>query len=185
MIYSQIAIRNVVSTMTGKQRKFFEAYITDPDSNATRAARIAGYANPEKAGPRAAKSAKIVAAIEEVLHQQTMSRNEVLARLSSQAAAEYSEFIGTDGRIDLIGMKAAGKMHLIKSTRIIPAKHTKEGFQFTDDEIEVTFTDSQTALIWMGKHYAAFTDRTIEENPAQDEIARALAEISKSYPIEL
>ncbi len=173
MIYSNLAIRNVVSTLTGKQRAFFEAYITDPSRNATHAAQVAGYANPDKAGPRAARSTKILAAIEEVLHQQTMSRNEVLARLSSQAAAEYAPFIADDGTIDLLGLRQAGKMHLIKGIRRV------------DGEAEVTFTDSQTALIWMGKHYATFTDRHEEHNPAHDEIARALAEISAAYPIDL
>ena len=178
-IYKELAIRSVVTTLTGMQRKFFEAYITDPKHNATKAAKIAGYANPDKAGPRLRNSKKIVDAIESVLARQTMSRNEVLARLSAQAAAEYAEFIMPSGHIDLPAMKTAGKLHLIKSIHHI--KETK----YSDPQIEVTFTDSQTAIFWLGKHYAQFSDINQQESEAQTTLSEALTEIANKYNLTL
>ena len=38
--------------MTDRQRAFLDAYLADPRRNATRAAAAAGYAWPDKQGPR-------------------------------------------------------------------------------------------------------------------------------------
>ncbi len=161
-------------------RAWFEAYMAMPKPNATEAARIAGYKYPNKSGPNLLENPKIIAAIEDALRPKVMAREAVLARLSSQANADYSEFITTDGRIDLTAMKEAGKMHLIKHIRIIPPK-----FPDCDEEIEVTFHDAQTALVQLGRYYKLFTDKIEETNPVTDALARALDDINGRFPITL
>lgn len=170
-----------INTLTGKQRLWFESYMTH--GNATQAARDAGYSNPDKSGPRLLKNPRIQDAIEDALRQKVMSREEALQRLSSQARAEYAEFITavidldtgeiTDyARIDLHALLKDGKGHLIKA--ITPGRYGQT----------IEFYDAQAALVQIGKFYKLFTDKVEETGPVPDAIARALDEINGRFPIE-
>jgi phage terminase small subunit len=184
--------RSTVDTLTGKQRPFVERYLTH--FNATRAAREAGYSNPDKAGPRNLKVPKIAEAVETALAEVVMSRNEVLRLLSSQARAEHMNYLKVatlatfddaeedrhPGRIyitnslyyDIAAMIADGKQHLIKTIRTIK-----------DSTPTLDFPDSQTALIWLGKHYKLFTD--IVQSDRDAELDDALDAISQNAKIDL
>lgn len=134
-----------------KQRKFVDAYLSEANGNATRAAEIAGYKDPEQAGYENKRKQEIQAEIERRYAENTLSKNEVLTRLSDQARG-VGEFIVAHANgtisLDFARMEAAGKMHLI---------HAIKRTQFGDN---IEFYDAQAALRDIGRHHKLFTDRT-------------------------
>jgi len=115
--------------------------------NATEAARRSGYKWPGKQGPR--NKLRFAELIEASLKSRAMTPDQVIDRLSDQAMAGYSEFIDDYGRVDLAGLRAAGKMHLVKAIKYDRVGRTM-----------VEFYDAQSALVHMGKHYKLFTEQT-------------------------
>ena len=193
--------RATINTLTGMQRKFFEAYAANGMKNATEAARIAGYKHPNQSGPALLKKPKIQAAINDVLRAQVMSRDEVLRRLSSQARGEFADFVhpveqreidpetgeilthderNANGRlyfgpvyIDIKAMLEAGKGHLIQKLSI-----NRYG-------PDVDFTSTQNALIHIGRHYKLFTDAVEQKNAIPEEIAALLDDINGCFPVDV
>lgn len=131
--------------LTTKRRIFVESYLTC--WNATEAARRAGYAHPNKQGPRLLVDVGVKASIEARIRELKMDADEVLTRLAQQARGEHAAYIQADGSVDLKGMIADGKQHLIKGTR-----PTREG-------LVVEFYDGQAALALLGKAHRLFVDR--------------------------
>ena len=80
--------------MTTKERAFVEYYLTH--WNATEAARLAGYKNPNKLGPRKLVEVGIQQAIQARLSELKMSADEVLTRLSDQARGSMADFLRVD-----------------------------------------------------------------------------------------
>lgn len=145
--------RPVVTTLTPKQTRFLEYYLTC--WNATEAARLAKYAHPNKQGPELLKNEQIAAAISERLDAAAMSADEVLARLSQQAGAGYSPYIKvaikSDGTkqpyIDVETLIEDGMAHLIKAVKV---------GQFG---INIEFHDVQAALALLARHHRLLTDQ--------------------------
>lgn len=115
--------------LTYKQRLFVEAYLGPAGGNATDAARRAGYAWPDRAGPRLVGKSSVRAAIDARLDEAALSTSEILARLSECATASVEHFIAIDEnaqgdaayRLDLNKAKRRHKLHLIK--KIKPTQH--------------------------------------------------------------
>lgn len=149
--------------LTLKQRRFIDAYLGEANGNATRAARIAGYATPHMEGHNNLKNPKIVAEIERRYRENTMSTVETLRRLADQARGVGAYISVQDGRtvVDVQGILDAGLGHLIKAV-----KHTKYGQ-------EIEFYDAQNALIQIGKHLRLFVDR--QEITTDADTAAAIA----------
>lgn len=142
---------NVISGLSAMERRWLIRYLFH--SNATLAAKEAGYKWPNKIGPQIRHKPKIQAAIDEYFHQYEMSSREVVARLSQQAKAEYARYIrvGRDGRtayVDLRALLADGKGHLIK------------GIKETQYGQTIEFYDAHQALVDVGRYHGLFTDRT-------------------------
>lgn len=145
--------RQVVTTLTPKQVRFLEHYLVC--WNATEAARVAKYKHPNQQGPNLLKNAQIAAAIRERLETAAMSADEVLARLSQQAGAEYSPYIKvtqeSDGSnrpyVDAEALIADGKAHLIK------------GIKIGQYGINIEFHDVQAALVILARHHRLLTDQ--------------------------
>jgi hypothetical protein len=129
--------------------------------NARKAAESQGYAHPDKAGPRLSKNPKIVAAIEDHFRTQEMTAFEVVARLSDQARAMYALYFQPDGSVDLEGMIADGKAHLIKK------------IYYSNGSRVVEFYDAQSALVHVGRYHGLFTDR-VRVDSWQDEVIELL-----------
>ena len=129
-----------------KRRIFIEEYLKC--WNATEAARRAQYKHPNVKGCQLVKVSEIDAEIKRRLKEVQMEADEVLARISEIARAEYAPYILESGTINLAQMIADGKAHLIKGI-----KETKHGQ-------EVTFHDSQKALTDMARRHGLFKDRT-------------------------
>lgn len=109
--------RSVVDKLTVKQRRFVLAWLRL--GNATKAAAEAGYSNPDKQGSRLAKNEAILAAVGDYYREQHMDAVEVVARVSQQARAVYTQYFywDEDGKrvaVDVKKLINDGYAHLIK-----------------------------------------------------------------------
>lgn len=138
--------------LTAKQQAFINEYLHD--FNATQAAIRAGYSERTAGsiGHQNLKKLEISEEIERRIEENTMSANEVLIRLAEQARAEYGEYIGDDGRVDLVRMKQDGKMHLVK------------GIKETQHGRTVEFYDAQSALVKIGETHGLFKEKQEIDN---------------------
>lgn len=144
----------MVDTLTGKQRQFVIEY--SRCLNGTEAARLAGYKGDDRTLAVQAydnlRKPKIRAKIDELLSQRTMSKDEVIARFSSQAESAFGSFIMQDwaGHItlDLKALRAAGLSHLIKKI-----SNSKFG-------PSIEFHDPQLALSKLAQYYGLLNDST-------------------------
>lgn len=159
------------------QRKYVDYYLIH-NGNKTKAARLAGYAHPNVKGAQLYKIPKIRAAIDEVMFELTMSRNEVLYRLTEHARVsiepfmEFETAVKTDEEtgeeeevytgafwVDLFQAKEAGVLHLAKEVKQDKKVYTyDDGSSETSYRTMVKLVDSQSALNQLGRYYGLFTD---------------------------
>jgi phage terminase small subunit len=148
--------------LTNKQRVFVEEYLSC--WNATEAARRAGFAHPNKQGPRLLVSVGIQAAVRERIQEKAMSADEVLLRLASMARGDMGDFLDVSSmgfQIDLNHAKETGLTHLIKKVKMrTQTTLNKEGVETETHDIEIELYDAQSALVQLGRHYKLFTDKT-------------------------
>lgn len=134
-----------------RQRMFVLAYLGEANGNATEAARIAGYAEPNTQGPRLLVNVGIRVAIDAKLNHVALSADETLARLSDMASADMADFTdpsGEDGfTLNLAKARASGKTHLIKKLA-----HTKDG-------VRIELHDAQGALEKLARYHGLLKDR--------------------------
>lgn len=137
--------------LTGKQKKFIDAYLGEANFNASKAAIIAGYkGNGNTIGQTAHKlvnNGKVSDEIATRLEESAMTSDEVLSRLGEQAKVDYSPYLNPDGTVDLNNLLADNKGHLIK------------GFTPLKYGTRVEFYDGQSALNTLAKHHGLLNDR--------------------------
>ena len=106
------------------------------------------------AGRRLAKSARILAAINEYYFGSEMDAKEIVARMSQYARAEHGDYLSYDEErgltVDYGKMLADGKGHLIKEIGYL-----RSGVQV------VKFPDSQASLRDMARVRGLFKDTTV------------------------
>jgi Terminase small subunit len=154
--------------MTDKQLAFVNAYVGVSRFNATAAARLAGYAHPDRYGPDLKKEPEVAAAIAKRLEAETLAANEVLRLLSEQAQGTLEDFLNIDDvsvHVDLGKAKKAGKMHLLKTY-----KYSRK------DGMEIQLHDAQSALVHLGRHHKLFTDKTEQSGTINVSLLGALTE---------
>jgi phage terminase small subunit len=151
--------------LTRKQRAFLEFYLQT--WNATRAAEMAGFRCPNQIGPRLIKRDHIQLAIEERLKKESLSADEVLARLSQQARANIGDFVKqavitlkskTGQLVEVDGMEMnwdqiRERGYLIKKISVTPSG------------LSIELYDSQAALVHIGKHQGLFVDKLALTDP--------------------
>ena len=153
-------------TLNYRQRKFVCLYLGKCNGNGVEAARKAGYLNPEQAANQLVNHPIVRAAINAKLEEAAMDADEVLARISDQAATDPAEFleeydhqVGVDPdtgeplyesrlRFDFKKAKARGKTHLIKKMKMLP-----------DGSIEFELHDSSAALDRLAKVHGLYRER--------------------------
>jgi len=136
---------------TNKQNVWLEEYFKC--WNATEAARRAGYANPNTAGPRLLLNDGIKEKIQSRLNELVMSSDEVLIALSEIAHGTIEDFMNVkdDGKLEFDFKKAKETDKLKLINRVTP---TREG-------LKVELQDRMKALELIGRHHGLFKD-TIE-----------------------
>jgi len=144
-----------VSNLSPKERIFLIEFLTH--GNRTRAAKAAGYAHPDRAGSRLAKSDKIRNAVDEFFHQEQMGAAEAVQRLSQQARADYANYlifdpISQETRIDMERLLKDGKGHLIKKIG-----WTRTGQDSAEQVVE--FYDAFQALVYVGRYHNLFNEK--------------------------
>lgn len=176
--------------LTAKQQAFADYYIIH--KNATKAARLAGYAGDDNAlaviGNRNLRNAKIAEYIEAAFHERTMGRDEVLARLASIAAGDASDYLRVDKydsrivQVDLGKLIQDGKGHLIKRYTVGRAGTTVELYS------------AHEALRDLARFYKLFGEETqvsVEINVTDHRerilagIARKAERLTAGEPIEI
>lgn len=145
-----------ITTLSRMQREALTWYLRG--ETITEAARRAGYAHPEKSGPRLRKNPKFQAAVDEYFYDQEMSANEVVARLSQQARADYSRYYRKSGLVDLSQILKDGNSHLIAGI----------GYA-ASGQMVVNFYNAQSALVHIGRYHGIFSDR-IKVDSWMDEV---------------
>ncbi len=137
--------------MTGKQQLFVEYYLGTANANASKAARLAGYANPRVSGCNLLKRPEIRALVQARLNVVAMEANEVLEQLTAHARGSMADFISFDEHgepfVDLQKGSVAGKLPLVK----------RIGNRGGAWEIELY--DAQSALVQLGKYHRLFIDK--------------------------
>ncbi len=165
-----------LESLPAKRRAFVVAYLDC--LNATEAARWAGYANPGQQGSRLLKNVEIATALRLGMAEQTMPREEVLARLTMLATASLQDFISLPAepgaedtrlpaeasqedtppllpgywRLDLAKAKRLGKLGALK--RLKWGEHGPE----------IELHDPQSPLGLLAKHYGLVSDRVRNED---------------------
>lgn len=136
-----------MSDPTDKQKVFIEEYLTC--WNATEAARRAGYAHPNKDGPRLLVNVGISAAIDSRLSEKAMTADEVIARLAEHARGSMVDFVkvDTENKFDGFDLSKDAPLHLVKKLSI-----TKNGISFE-------LYDAQSALLNLGKMHGLFREQ--------------------------
>lgn len=79
--------------LTLKQEAFVAAYLGAAKGNATEAARIAGYKQPQTQGPRLLQNVAISARVSGYVAQKYADADRVLEELSDVALAEWRDFV--------------------------------------------------------------------------------------------
>lgn len=83
--------------LTARQRKFVDAYLGEARGNATKAARLAGYAHPMQQGTETRHTPAVAAVIEDLLNRNAMSAPEVLWNLADVARGNMADFVEVGG----------------------------------------------------------------------------------------
>lgn len=149
----------MAQTLTWRQRLFINAFLADPKGDACRAAKAAGYRNPEAASCQLMRNPLVRWAVEGKLRSCALSADEVLARYSEVAQFDQGEFVEFEADekgnlrpyFDLEKLKRSGKFHMVKKLKIQP-----------DGGIEIEFHDSQAALDKLAKNHGLFAPQRLE-----------------------
>lgn len=139
--------------MTDKQALFVAMYLGKAKLNATKAARLAGYADPEKEGWRVRQDPEVEAEIRGRISEYAMGPDEILSRLAEQARASLDDFVEADhwgSKKPQIAFTAATlkqKGHLIKS------------FEVGKMGTKLVLQDQQKALELLARAQGMFVER--------------------------
>jgi phage terminase small subunit len=133
--------------VTYRQRLFAFHYLGAANGNATEAARLAGYSYPNSRTARLLADPEIQEAIQAGLAEVAMTAQEVLARLSDEAAGLPEECLNDNGTIDIKKLKEMGLSHLVKKSIM------------TGEGIRVELYDAQAAKVHLGRHHKLWVDQ--------------------------
>lgn len=155
---------NNTNVLTGKQRVFINAYLTN-GFNATEAARIAGYKGNNvtlaAVGYENLRKPQIASEIAQRINEHCASANEVLDVLTKQMRGSLADVIGIAGDPELADeLKKAGVDKLLKKHKIRRTiRTTKDGETIEDVTHEFEIHDPQAAAVHIGKHHKLFTEK--------------------------
>jgi hypothetical protein len=150
--------------LSGKRKRFVDAYIGKANCNKSEAARLAGYAHPGQEGHRLYQHPEVRAAIEERMRAFALPAEEILLRLAEHARGDMAEFVdvyeGGGFRIDLSAAEKSGKLRLVK----------KVGYDQRGRPC-IELYDAQSALLALAKRHGLFPERQELSGPQGQAIA--------------
>jgi hypothetical protein len=137
--------------MTDKQQAFINFYLGEAKLNATMAARLAGYADPEMEGWRVRQDPEVQAEIKGRIAEYAMGADEVLAGLTEIAKGDIGDFI--EGGIYLKPAIVTVKKDRVLNTRLI------KKITVSDTSVSLEMYSRLDALTALGKALGMFVDR--------------------------
>lgn len=153
--------------LTNKQKVFINEYLRC--WNATEAARLAGYAHPNKSGPDNLVKIGIKKEINDRMSKLAMSADEVVYRLGKHAKSSIGDFLTVskekEGEFYIDLDRDTADLSLIKKLKHKRVSHKDDNGNIAsvDDYYEIELHDPQAALVHLGKHHGIFAkDRKIE-----------------------
>lgn len=150
LVRSHPTIRMLMDgAISWKEALWVEFYITH-NFNATKAAKLAGYASPSVAASVVHGKTKIRLLIASRLESTVMESAEVLARYRDFADASLEDFFAIDEggetfKLDLAKAEKAGKLHLLKKIKL-----------GKDGTYEIQLHDQSHALDQLARHVNLF-----------------------------
>lgn len=158
----------MANSFTDKQKKFIASYIAC--LNATQAAKDAGYKcknehTYSQTGHENLRKPEIRAEIDRLLAENTISPDELLARISDHATGSMGDFVETQEdfgiRLNLEKAEQLGKLHLIKKFKETETKRVdKEGNEFITLRREVELYDSSAAHDKLMRYHSMYRDKS-------------------------
>lgn len=143
--------------LTHKQQVFVNEYLKC--WNATEAARIAGYKQPNVQGSQNLAKLSIKAEIDKRLSDLAMPANEVVYRIGKQAKSSLGDFVNVDdnGNFRIALNNPGADLSLIKKLKHKRTSYKDNKGQIThvDDYYEFELHDAQSALIHLDKRFSA------------------------------
>lgn len=154
--------------MTPKQKLFIASYVQC--LNATQAAKDAGYACDNEGsyaviGAENLRKLKIREEVDRLLRENTISPDELLGRISSQATGDMGDFISWHEdyglRIELGKADQLGKLHLIKKFKETENKRIdKDGNEHITLRREIELYDAAAAQDRLMRFYSLYKDKS-------------------------
>jgi len=144
-------------TLSNKRKKFVDEYLKC--WNQAEAARRAGYSHPTVMGTRLAKVSDISDEIRKRIEENSMSADEVLARIGDIARGDLGQFLDIGSMafdLSLVKANELGITHLIKKVTQT-TRYTKDEEEIHTIHIELH--DSLAALQLLAKHHKLFVER--------------------------
>jgi len=171
---------------TARQRAFIDHY-TANGFNATQAAISAGYSleTARQQASRLLSNVHITSEINRIYQQNTMSAEEILARLSEMARGDLGDvWDETSGQVDWKQTRALGKSGLIKRIKHKTIRtSTDDGKEIETFEDEVELHDPLKAMHLLAKVHGMLIDRL--QISVEDQIIRMIADHQISYQAAL
>ena len=137
--------------LTHKQELFVAAYLGEAKGNASEAARIAGYKQPQVQGPRLLHNVAIAARVSGYVEQRFASAEAILAELADVGFADWREFVEVLAR-DKSGKPIKTRMDLsnkVKALELLGKHHQ-------------LFTEKQVVDVNVREHFRAVPQSTID-----------------------
>jgi phage terminase small subunit len=151
--------------LTPKERRFVNYYVGKANWNATKAARMAGYAQESYAYLRTI-AYKLLQ--KKVLDAETMETREILARLAFIARGDIGDLITLIKAPD--GTPVDWRFDIIKAKQLNKTKHIKKVKMSPRGNVEIELYSPIDALEKLGRYRGLWkTVITVEDEPIQTE----------------
>lgn len=148
-----------------KEERFVQAYLEN-NCNGTRAMLAIGFKGTRASAcvmaSRMLGNVKVRARLREVLDRHAAGREEVVFRLSEHSRADLTECLSETGELDILRMRDAGLLHLVKSVEeevYIERTGSDESGKPVFERVKkrkVTLHDAQAATVHLGKMHGIF-----------------------------
>jgi phage terminase small subunit len=148
--------------LTAREKAFVAHYCRC--LNQTKAARLAGYSEKSaySIGYENLRKPHVQEAVRTEFQRMAMPSEEVLARLSAQAASNIGDFlkVDTDGDVFWVDLSVEKPLHLIKKLKITKSTlGDSDDAIIVDTKVEIELYDAQSALTTLAKHHGLLVER--------------------------
>lgn len=129
------------STLTTKQELFVAAYLGAAHGNATEAARMAGYKNPDPSAKDNLRNPTIVARIAGHVKAAVCSGDDVLRELADVAFADWHEFVEVLSRDRETGRPLKVKMDLTNKVKALELLGKYHGLFVDRQQVDINIRE--------------------------------------------